>query len=95
MFQQGYHKLWLQKQIAILYHAFLVILQQLLTAFPSSYLLKERFIAVMTLIIKKIILKNPIHRLEISARGHLWLLLTNIEMEINTFIKSHHVLPSH
>ena len=57
MFEQGYHKLWLQKQIPILYSALWVIVQKLLTAFPSS----REFSVVMNLITKN---RN---RLEISA----------------------------
>lgn len=89
MFQQGYHKFWLQKQIPIFYPALWVTVQKLLTAFPSSYLVERGFSAVMNLITKK---RN---RLEISARGDLRLLLTNIEPDINILIKSHHVHPSH
>ena len=92
MFEERYHKFWLQKEIPILYPALWVIVQKLLTAFPSSYLVERGFSAVMNLI------TNKRNRLETSVRGDLRLVLTNIEPDINTLIKllkSHQVHPSH
>ena len=89
MFEQGYHKFWLQKQIPILYPALWATVQKLLIAFPSSYLVEREFSAVTSLITEK---RN---RLQISARGDLRMLLTNIEPNINNLIASHQVHPSH
>ena len=77
MFEQGYHTFLLQKEIPILCSAFWVIVQKLLTAFPSSYLVEQGISAVMNLI------TNKRNRLYICARGDLHLLLTKIEPDIN------------
>ena len=53
MFELGYHKFWLQNQMTILYLALWFIVQKLLNAFPSSYVVEQRFSDVMNLIIKK------------------------------------------
>ena len=90
MFELGYHKFWLQNQMTILYLALWFIVQKLLTAFPSSYLVEQRFSAVMNLIIKK---QKP--NIEIGARGDFRMLHKNIESDINTRIKSHHVHQSY
>ncbi|GFX98350.1 hypothetical protein TNCV_4001191 [Trichonephila clavipes] len=76
MFEQGYHKFWLQKQIPILYPALSVIVQKLWTAFPSSYLEERGFSADLKLITKK--RKKERNRQEISALLDLRLLLINI-----------------
>ncbi|XP_023234520.1 SCAN domain-containing protein 3-like [Centruroides sculpturatus] len=41
MFEQGYHKFWLRKQIPILYPALWATGKKLLIAFPSSYLVEH------------------------------------------------------
>lgn len=53
MFEQGYHKFWIQKQISILYPALWATVQKLLMAFPSSYLVERGFSEVTSLIMKK------------------------------------------
>ena len=81
-----------KKETQILYPALWVIVQKLLTAFPSSCLEERGFSDVMNHI------TNKRNRQEISGRGDLCLLLTNIESDINTLIKllkSHQVHPSH
>lgn len=89
MFEQGYCKFWLQKQIPILYPDLWVTAQKLLFAFLFSYLVEHGFSAVMSLITKK---RN---QLEISASGDLRMLFTNIEPNINNLISFHQVHPSY
>lgn len=64
MFEQGYHKFWLQKQIT-LHPTLWVAIQKLSIVFLPYYLEERGFSAIMILIIKK---RN---RLEIRARGDL------------------------
>ncbi|GFX12783.1 SCAN domain protein [Trichonephila clavipes] len=75
MFEQGYHKFWLQKQIPILYPELWVIVQKLLTTSASSRLEKRGFSAVKDLITKK-----KTNRLKTSVHWDLRLLLTNSGM---------------
>ncbi|GFV86050.1 hypothetical protein TNCV_670471 [Trichonephila clavipes] len=53
IFEQGYHKLWFQKRIPILYPVLWVTGQKLLTTFPSSNLVKQGFSALKNLITQK------------------------------------------
>jgi len=89
MFDKGYDKYWLQKEIPALYPALWIYVQKLLISFPSTYLVERGFSAVMNLITKK---RN---RLNISTRGDLRLLLTNIQPDIDELISRHQAHPSH
>ncbi|XP_053159163.1 LOW QUALITY PROTEIN: protein ZBED8 [Hemicordylus capensis] len=88
-FKSGYQQFWLQKQIPELYPGLWTIVQKLLIAFPSSYLVERGFSAVTTLITKK---RN---RLQIANCGDLRMLLTNMEPNIDKLLESHQAHPSH
>lgn len=89
MFEQGYQQFWFQNQIPILCPALCATIQKLLIAFPSSYLVELEFNPVTSLITRK---RN---RQQISARGDLRMLLTQMEPNINKLKISHQIHPSH
>ncbi|CAI6353430.1 unnamed protein product [Macrosiphum euphorbiae] len=80
---------WLQSTISRIYPGLWTVVQKLLIAFPSSYLVERGFSAVTNLITKK---RN---RLDILKRGDLRLHLTNIEPNVKKLALDHQAQPSH
>uniref|UniRef100_A0A5S6QFW0 DUF4371 domain-containing protein n=1 Tax=Trichuris muris TaxID=70415 RepID=A0A5S6QFW0_TRIMR len=87
--KSGYHRFWLQHQIADLYPRLWNVVKKFLIPFPSSYLLERGFSAVTELLTKR---RN---RLQIVERGDLRMRLTNIEPDVERLILSHQPQPSH
>lgn len=80
---------WLQSTISRIYPGLWTVVQKLLIAFPSSYLVERGFSAVTNLITKK---RN---RLDIVKRGDLRLHLTNFEPNVKKLALDHQAQPSH
>ena len=76
-FNKSYQDFWLQAAIPRRFPALWELIEKLLIAFPTSYLVERGFSAVTRLLSKE---RN---RLQIVQRGDLWLLLTNLEPEID------------
>lgn len=89
MFDQGYQKFWLQKEIPHLYPGLWQVVRKMFLAFPSSYLVERGFSAITNLITKK---RN---KLDIESRGDLRLFLTKMAPDIQQLAASHQVHPSH
>lgn len=88
-FKRGYQKFWLQAEIPEKYPGLWGIVQKLLIAFPSSYLVEKSFSAVTNLLTKKR------SRLNITERGDLRLFLTKLKPNIDNLLSIHQVHPSH
>ncbi|GFY35090.1 hypothetical protein TNCV_5044651 [Trichonephila clavipes] len=84
MLQQGQKQILITKIDPNFISAFWVIVQKLLTTFPSCNLVERGFSAV-----------KKYQHIQTSACGDLRLLLINIETVINTLLTSHQVHPSH
>ena len=52
-FKSGYQQFWLQKEIPTAYPQIWAVIQKLLIAFPSSYLVERGFSVVTNLLTKK------------------------------------------
>ena len=89
MVAKSYRDFWLQKEIAIRYPALWGKVQDLLIAFPTSYLVERGGSAVAQLLGKQRL------RLDIVNRGDLRLNLTNIEPDLEKIISNHQAHPSH
>ncbi|KAG0434300.1 SCAN domain-containing protein 3 [Dictyocoela muelleri] len=87
--KRGYQNFWLQKPISEKYPEIWKIVEKLILAFPSSYLVERGFSAVMNLLTKK---RN---RLQIIERGYLRLMLTKIQPRIKYLLETHQIHPSH
>jgi hypothetical protein len=88
-FKKSYQELRLQKEIPDRYPAVWREIKKLLISFPTSYLIECGFSVVVLLLSKQ---RN---RLQITQRGDLRLLLTEIEPDIGKLISLHQVHPSH
>ncbi|KAG0438169.1 SCAN domain-containing protein 3 [Dictyocoela muelleri] len=88
-FKNGYQQFWLQKKISEKYPGVWKIVEKLILAFPSSYLVERGFSAVTNLLTKK---RN---RLQTVERGDLRLLLTKIQPRVKDLLESHQIHPSH
>ena len=74
------------------YSAIWNVVERLLIAFPSFYLVEGGFRAVMNLLTKK---KKKLNRPEICARGDLRLLLTSVKPDILKIVELHQIHPIH
>jgi hypothetical protein len=88
-FKKSYQEFWLQKEISDRYPAVWREIKKLLISFPTSYLVERGFSVVVRLLSKQ---RN---RLQITQRGDLRLLLTEIKPDIGKLISLHQVHPSH
>ncbi|KRY39724.1 SCAN domain-containing protein 3 [Trichinella spiralis] len=88
-FKNGYHSIWLQKQISDLYPGLWRMARKFLLTFLSSYLVEHDFSVVTDFLTKK---RN---RLQIDKRGDLRLFLTNIEPSVDRLVAMHQPHPSH
>jgi zinc finger BED domain-containing protein 5/7/8/9 len=88
-FKKSYQDFWLQSTIPIRYPTLWTIVENLLIAFPTSYLVERGFSAVCRLLTKQ---RN---RLQVDVRGDLRLLLTNITPDVDKLITHHQPHPSH
>jgi hypothetical protein len=88
-FKKSYQEFWLQKEIPDRYPAVWGEIKKLLISLPTSYLVERGFSVVVRLLSKQ---RN---RLQITQRGDLRLLLTEIKPDIGKLISLHQVHPSH
>ncbi|CAH1098941.1 unnamed protein product, partial [Psylliodes chrysocephalus] len=86
-FKRGYQKFWLRAEIPEKYPGLWGIVQKLLIAFPSSYLVEKRFSFVTNLLTKKR------SKLNITKRGDLRLFLTKLKSNIDNLLSIHQVHP--
>jgi hypothetical protein len=88
-FKKPYQEFWLHKEIPGRYPAAWREIKKLLISFPTSYLVEHDFSVVVRLLSKQ---RN---RLQITHRGDLRLLLTEIKPDIGKLTSLHQVHPSH
>ena len=81
--QIGYNAFWMRNEVSEQYPHIYQALKLMFVAFPSSYLIEKGFSAVITFLTKH---RN---RLEISTKGDLRLLLTQLVPDIIKLAKSH------
>lgn len=89
LFKQSYQQFWLQKEIPERYPKLWEAIKLYFIAFPTSYMAERGFSAVSQLITKK---RN---RLQITQRGDLRLLLSNIEPRVMELASKHQHQKSH
>lgn len=88
-FKKSYQEFWLQKEISDRYPALWTVVKKLLVAFPTSYLVERGFSVVIQLLSKQ---RN---RLQITERGDLRLLLSDLKPDIGKLVSLHQAHPSH
>jgi hypothetical protein len=88
-FKKSHQKVWLQKEISARYHSLWGVVQKLLVASPTPYLVEHGFSVVMEL------LSEQRNRLQITQRGDLKLLLSDIKPDIGKLVSLHRARPSH
>ncbi|KRZ53599.1 SCAN domain-containing protein 3 [Trichinella nativa] len=88
-FKNGYHSIWLQKQISDLYPGLWRMVRKFLLTFLSSYLVERDFNVVTDFLTKKG------SRLPIAKHRDLRLFLTNIESSVDRLVVMHQPHPSH
>jgi hypothetical protein len=88
-FKKSYQYFCLQNEICDHYSALWTVIRKLLLAFPTSYLVECGFSAVVQLCSKQ---RN---RLQISERGDLRLLLSDIKPDVEKLVSLHQAHPSH
>ncbi|XP_026579775.1 LOW QUALITY PROTEIN: zinc finger MYM-type protein 6-like [Pseudonaja textilis] len=84
-FKKSYQEFWLQKEISDCYPALWTIVKKLLVAFPTSYLVERGFQ----------LLSKQRNRLQITERGDLRLLLSDLKPDIRKLVSIHQAHPSH
>ena len=83
----GYENLWVAQREQ--YPELWKVVELLIIAFPTSYLVERGFSAVLQLLTKQC------NRLDIVKRGDLRLLLTDIQPKIDELVRAHQAQPSH
>ena len=81
--QCGYSEFWMKNEVSERYLHIYQAVKFMFVPFPSSYLVEKGFSAVISLLTKQ---RN---RLEISTKGDLRLLLTQLEPDVVKLAKSH------
>ena len=88
-FKHSYQEFWLQKNISVRYPALWAVVQKLLVAFPTSYLVEQGFSRVTQLLSKQ---RN---RIKIAERRDLRLMSSDFTPDIDKLIKLHQPHISH
>ena len=89
LFKKSYQSFWITVVVEKKYHSLWERIKILFIAFPTSYLVERGFSAVTRLLTKQ---RN---RLQITDRGDLRLLLTNLKPDVDRLISSHQAHPSY